>query len=229
VVDGGRLWRRWVVASFLGETLGFLAPVLAFVIGVHGWHAGPRFLALVSAGAVEGAVLGAAQGLALRRALPGFRLIAWTSRTALAAALAWALGLLPSELAETWEGWPAAAVLALAVPAGLVLLTSIGIAQWTVLRRSVPGAARWIGWTALAWLAGLTVFMVVATPLWQPGQPVWLAAAIGALAGSLMALTMAAVTGWGLTRLLPIDSSTFDDRPAQPGATVHRSSERSVR
>jgi Ca2+-transporting ATPase len=215
------------VASFLGETLGFLAPVLAFVIGVDDGDGTTRFLALVTAGAVEGAVLGAAQGVVLRRVLPGFQQVAWTVRTALAAALAWAVGLLPSALAGSRQAWPTIAVLALAVPAGLVLLTSIGIAQWTVLRRSVPAAARWIGWTALAWLAGLTVFMVVATPLWQPDQPTWLTAAIGALAGALMALTMASVTGWGLTRLLPTYTSTSG--PAGPGATANRTSERSSR
>ena len=83
-----------------------------------------------------------------------------------------------------------------------MLLAGIGIAQWSVLRSVVPGAVRWIGWTALAWLAGLTVFLLVATPLWQPGQPRWLIAAIGVLAGALMALTMAAATGWGVVRLL---------------------------
>src|SRR4029453_8001298 len=54
-----RLWRRWVLAAFLGETLGFLVPVLAVVLGVDRWDAALRFVALVVAGAGEGAVLGA--------------------------------------------------------------------------------------------------------------------------------------------------------------------------
>jgi Ca2+-transporting ATPase len=194
-VDRRRLWRRWVVAVFLGETLGFLVPVLAVVLGLPAW-------ALLVAGAGEGAVLGIAQALVLRTVLVGFPTATWTVRTALAASCAWALGLAPSETAGTWQGWPPAAQVAVAVPAGLLLLASIGGAQWTVLRRRVPGAHRWIGWTALAWLAGLTVFLLVASPLWQPGQPPWLTAGIGVLAGSLMAVSMAAVTGWGLVRLL---------------------------
>ena len=89
-----------------------------------------------------------------------------------------------------------------AVPAALLVLLCIGAAQWTVLRRSLPGSARWIGWTAAGWLAGLAVFLGVAPPLWHAGQGVVQVAAIGALAGILMASTMAAVTGWGLIRLL---------------------------
>ncbi|MET0765994.1 MAG: cation-transporting P-type ATPase [Blastococcus sp.] len=215
-----RVWRRWVLAAFLGETLGFLVPMLAVVLGVDSWDAALRFVALVVAGAGEGAVLGAAQSLVLGRLLPGFSRGTWTSRTAVAAALAWAIGLAPSERAESWQGWPVALQIAVAVPGGLVLLLSIGTAQWTVLRRFVPGAVRWIGWTALAWLTGLIVFMVVATPLWQPGQPLWLIAAIGALAGSLMALAMAAVTGWGLVRLLATVRSAA--RPGPASAESHR-------
>ena len=198
-----RLWRRWLRAAFLGETLGFLVPVLAYVAGGDSLPDGPRLVAFAVAGAGEGAVLGAAQGRVLRTALPAFRVGAWTARTALAAALAWVLGMTPSALGESWQSWPVGVRLGLAVLGGAALLLSIGVAQWTVLRSLVPGAARWIGWTALAWLAGLAVFMAVAMPLWQPGQAVWLIASIGALAGAGMALTMAAVTGWGVVRLLP--------------------------
>jgi Ca2+-transporting ATPase len=93
-----------------------------------------------------------------------------------------------------------------------VLLLGIGVAQWTVLRPLLPKAAPWIGWTAMAWFAGLMVFMAVATPLWHPGQQLWLVTMIGALAGALMALTMAAVTGWGLVRLLPAPAAASAGR-----------------
>jgi len=195
------LWRRWLVAAFLGETLGFLVPVLAVVLGADGLPPGPRVIAFAVAGAGEGAELGLAQSRVLGAELPGFGARAWVGRTALAAAVAWVLGMAPSAV-DGWQDWPPVVQMSLAVPGGLVLLLSIGAAQWTVLRRLAPGAGRWIGWTALGWLAGLAVFMAVATPLWQPEQAGWLIAGIGALAGCLMALTMAAVTGWGLVRVL---------------------------
>ena len=85
----------------------------------------------------------------------------------------------------------------------MVLLVSIGLAQWFELRRHVPRAWRWIAGSAAAWAVGLGVFMAVATPLWQPGQDLWLTAAIGIGAAVLMAVAMAAVTGLVLVRLLP--------------------------
>ncbi|MGY1616211.1 hypothetical protein ACI797_05645 [Geodermatophilus sp. SYSU D00691] len=219
-LDRRRLWRRWLVAVFLGETLGFLVPVLAVVVGADGWPDGARLVALAVAGAGEGAVLGVAQARVLTRVVPGFRPGAWTARTAVAAALAWVLGMAPSTLGGIWADWPLALQVALAVPAAAVLLLCIGVAQWTVLRPLVPHAGRWIGWTALAWLAGLAVFMLVATPLWQPGQPVGLTAAVGALAGGLMALAMAAVTGWGLVRLLAAARPSADGSGRRSGTFV---------
>jgi D-arabinose 1-dehydrogenase-like Zn-dependent alcohol dehydrogenase len=85
-----------------------------------------------------------------------------------------------------------------------VLLCSIGTAQWLELRRHVPRAGRWVTATAAAWCAGLVAFSAVTSPLWQPGQRPALVAAIGALGGLVMALTVAVGTGWALVRLLRI-------------------------
>ena len=109
----------------------------------------------------------------------------------------------PSSSGDLVAGLPAAAQIAVIAPAGVVLLLTIGTAQWTVLRRHVPRAGAWIGWTALGWVAGLGVFLAVATPLWHPDQSPLTVACIGALAGLAMAVAMATVTGWGLVRLLP--------------------------
>jgi hypothetical protein len=197
-----RLWRRWVLATTAGEAVGFLLPALA--AGLIPSSAGDlvRLVVLVVAGAGEGAVLGWAQSRVLRRPLPDLRVSAWTVRTALAAAVAWLIGMLPSVLSDRWTRLPAVVVAALGVVAGGVLLASIGVAQWTVLRRHLRGSGWWIGWTALGWAAALVVFTLVATPLWRPGQSDVLVAAIGAVAGVLMAVTVAVVTGWGLIHLL---------------------------
>jgi hypothetical protein len=199
---GQSTWRRWVRATTLGELVGFLIPVAAVSAGADGAPGPLRLLLVVLAGAGEGAVLGWAQSRVLRPLLPGLSTTAWTARTAAAAALAWAIGMGPSSLGAGIDGWRPAVRVAVAVPAALVLLLSIGVAQWTVLRRVLPGSVRWIGWTSAGWLAGLTVFLCVAPPLWHAGQDVVAVAAIGALAGVAMASTMAAVTGWGLVRLL---------------------------
>jgi hypothetical protein len=205
-------WRRWFTATTLGELVGFLIPVAVVSAGADELAGALRFLLVVLAGAGEGAVLGWAQSRVLRPLLPGLSTRAWTARTAAAAALAWTIGIGPSSLGAVFDGWAPAVRTAVAVPAALLLLVSIGAAQWTVLRRVLPGSGRWIGWTSAGWLAGLAVLLAVATPLWHPGQDVVLVAAIGALGGVAMAATMAAVTGWGLVRLL----RSARLRPARP-------------
>lgn len=196
------VWRRWVVATTLGELLGFLIPV-AVVAARADQTPGPLpLLLMVLAGAGEGAVPGWAQSRVLRPLLPGLSTTAWTARTAAAAALAWLVGMGPSTLGAVLDNWSAGVRVAVGIPAAALVLLSIGVAQWTVLRRLLPGSARWIGWTAAGWLAGLAVFLGVASPLWHAGQGVLQVALVGVLAGVGMAFTMAAVTGWGLVRLL---------------------------
>ena len=192
---------RWVAWVSAGESLGFLAPAAAQSVSVAFWPAAGVPL-LVLAGLVEGAVLGWFQGRVLESRLPAVSVRHWVLLTAAAAAVAWTVGLL-SFSSESWQGWPAAAQIVTGTGAAMVLLVSIGLAQWFELRRHVPGAWRWIAGSAAAWAVGLGVFMAVATPLWQPGQDLWLTAAIGIGAAVLMAVAMAAVTGLVLVRLLP--------------------------
>ncbi|MFF4661210.1 nitroreductase/quinone reductase family protein [Streptomyces sp. NPDC001381] len=205
---GRRLWARWWRWTTLGEAAGFCVPAAAAAV-IGDASAAIGWPVLLAAGAAEGAVLGAAQAHVLHGVLPGLRRGRWVSATAGAAACAWLLGLLPSAVLPRVGFWPVAA--GLAVADGLLLLLSLGTAQWWVLRRHVTGGGMWIWATAAAWLAGLAVFCAVSMPLWHPGQSPLLIAAIGVLAGMLMAATVAAVTGVALVRLTR--------RSAEPGAT----------
>jgi hypothetical protein len=98
-------------------------------------------------------------------------------------------------------GVPVAAAVT-AVPAGLVVLLSMGLLQRGVLRRDLPTAGPWVAATAVAWRVGLSVFMAVATPLWHEGQATALTLAIGLGAGVLMAFSVALVLGAILVRLV---------------------------
>lgn len=190
-------WMRWVTA---GEALGFVTPA---VVGVLFFDA-PAVVALpvfVLAGLVEGTVLGLFQARVLRDVLD-VDARRWVVATALGAGAAWLIGMLPSTTWPLWEDWSGAVVLPLVAVLGSVLLVSIGVAQWTVLRRHLRRAGWWVAATALAWALGLGAFSAVSAPLWQPGQPTLLVAAIGVLAGVVMAATMALVTGLALRRLL---------------------------
>lgn len=190
--DVWQTWFRWTTA---GEFAGFLTPVLAGALG-----SSPTLLVL--AGVVEGAVLGAAQAVVLRRVDRTIPARGWIGVTALAAGFAWAIAMLVVHNGDRLNRLPLAAVLPIAAVAGIGVLLSLGTAQWFVLRNHFPGAHQWVWANAVAWGAGLLVFTAVTTPLWQPGQPPELIALIGALGGLLMAATMAAVTGAALTLLM---------------------------
>jgi uncharacterized integral membrane protein len=194
-----RFLRYWVFWVSLGEAVGFLAPALA-QMAFGGSPVGRP--ALILAGAVEGTVLGWTQATVLKVALRGLSRSRWVGATALGAAAAWFVGLLPAEWADVWQRWPVSWQFVGGVVIVTLILFSVGFAQWFELRRQVRRASWWIGGSALAWAAGLAVFFAVATPLWQPGQPAALTLAIGLLAGVLMAITMALVSALVLARLV---------------------------
>lgn len=201
-LHGGVLFRTWFVRVTAAEFAGFAVPACVGAL-TAGASAAVAVPAVLAAGAVEGAVLGWGQAGVLRRALPGLPYRRWIAVTSAAAVVAYLIGVAPSATAAIWTGWPAAAVVVLAAVLGAALLATIGVAQWTVLRRLVAHAGRWIGATAAAWTAGLIVFGVFTMPLWRPGQSLALVVAIGVAGGLLMAAVTSAVTGAALRRMLP--------------------------
>jgi hypothetical protein len=205
---GHRLMRSWVVWTTGAEFIGFFVPATVAAVSVHArpYVAWPLMLL---AGATEGFILGAAQARVLASVLPRLRWLRWAAATSGAATFAWSIGLLPASTEHLWRGWPLPVQLFLGGVGAVALLASIGVAQWWILRDHVHRAGRWIAITAAAWLAGLAAFMVVAPPLWHEGQSAQLVAAIGALAGLVMAGLVAVVTGIGLRTLLSgVDGAT---------------------
>ena len=198
---GSHLTWAWFLTVTAAEALGFAVPAVAGALLADAPEA--VVLAVVPlAGAVEGALLGGGQALVLRRALPGLPVRRWIAMTSLAAVVAYLVGLLPSAAVEVWSGWPPMVAVVVAVVLSIVLLGSIGTAQWTILRCFVTRAQRWIVATAAAWLAGLAVFLIFTMPLWQPGRPISFTVGVGVIGGLLMAATTAALTGLALRRLV---------------------------
>jgi hypothetical protein len=195
---GGRLARAWFVTVTPAEFLGFTVPAVAGALTVDSAVALP---VLLTAGAVEGAVLGAGQALVLRRAVPSLNARRWAMATAAAASFAYLVGLAPSTWATQLGSWPPLVLWPAAGLLGLALLCSIGFGQWLILRHHIRRSARWIATTAGAWLLGLGVFLGVTMPLWQPGQSLLVTIAIGVLGGFLMAATTSAVTALAVRRL----------------------------
>ena len=201
LLRGRELARAWFRTVAAAEFAGFAVPATVAVLTAH-TPVPVAVAAVLGAGAVEGAMLGWGQAMVLRRAVPAIATRRWIAATSIAAVIAYALGLAPSTFAATVRAWPPAPAAGAGLIIGSALPSTIGIAQWLVLRHHVGHARRWIPTTALAWLAGLGVFLVFAMPLWQPGQPTALIIGIGVAGGLLMAATTALITGAALRRLL---------------------------
>jgi hypothetical protein len=131
--------QAWMVSVTLGEFAGFCVPALVGAT-VAAAPASVMITSLTIAGAVEGAVLGFSQARVLRRVSPALSSPRWITGTALGAALAWLVGMIPSTLPDRWSRWPAPVLVVLAAALATVLLCSIGVAQWLELRRVVGGS-----------------------------------------------------------------------------------------
>ena len=211
---------RWVGFTVLGESLGFLLPVtgfaLAATLGLEGW-AGWALLVVFGAG--EGALLGLGQSIGLRGSSAEVPIARWVAVTALAASLAWAIGMLPTTLSDLGVAidWASPATWAIVVPAGLMLLATIPLLQWPVLARAgVPRAWRWVPLNMGAWLVGLG-FTFLPSPFIDESSPAALVFALFAVGGVLMASTVALLTGLGLRRMLRAHAD------ADPSAVSYRS------
>ena len=228
-VDARRsVWVRWTIAITLGELIGFGGiPVPGAAIALwltDNLEPSARSLVLygvaVAGGLGEGAVLGWFQMRVLSRLLPRLDSRQWILATAAAAGFAWALGMLAPTL-DDLIGLNTAAQIAIWIPAGILILLSIGSAQAWVLRRIVERSSRWIVANVLGWLAGLpwTFALPAALPESAPPQ-VWIAAFV--VAGVLMGVTAGAVTGVALLRLVPRHAGGPGESPGYPAPSHHQ-------
>jgi hypothetical protein len=184
-------FRRWVACTIAGEAAGF--TVAAALAATQDLSRMPEFAILLGAGALEGALLGRGQAMAMSRLqLPTAILRLWPVATSVAAVVAWSIGLIPGSMHRmgwsSWSSWLLAAVLV------LVLLASIPTAQFMLLRTALPTAGRWVRFNAVAWMLGLA-WTFAPPALVTPNTPVVSEIGVYAIAGVLMATTVAIVTG----------------------------------
>lgn len=192
-----RFWLAWCLAMLAGELVGFgVAGGLAWAATVALGEGALTFAVIVLAGALEGACVGVAQGLVLRRALPAVPLARWCALTMLGAAAAWALGMGVGGRAPAASAWfPVLAVVFL-----LAIGAVMGVAQWAELRRHVPRAWRWILVNAVVWPLGMLPTFAVSA-LFDASTPVALVVAGVTAAGAAMGLVVGGGTGWAMQRL----------------------------
>jgi hypothetical protein len=187
-------YRHWVGWTVAGEAAGFTVAAIAGALSTtQDLPTAPEFVLLVGAGSIEGALLGAGQAIAMTRLqLPPRMLRRWPVVTSVAAAIAWTIGLLPSSIPHIpWSSpvtWLVAAVL------GSALLLSIPTAQYLLLRSAIHTARRWIWVNVSAWSLGIC-WTFALSPLVNASTPLLSLIGIYAVAGLLMATTVAVITG----------------------------------
>jgi hypothetical protein len=199
---GDRRALRWILAVSIGEATGFtVAAGVAVLSLVSGIDDPLRLVLVIAAGAVEGTALAIGQYAGMRVDRPPIG--RWISATALAAALAWTLGMLPSMLGIDLGSPVSLVVVAIGA---VLLLVSIPFAQWLVLSR--PHAVRWVPVNAGAWLVSIC-WTFAPSPIIDEQSPAPLVVALYVAAGVLMAVTFACLTA-------PLALTLFC--PAAPGS-----------
>ena len=212
-----RAWLgRWVAANAVGEFVG-LGAVAALSFALFSNSAGSRswqqallvMLVFVALGALEGLVVGLAQGMVLRKLLPQAR--GWVGATMLGAMVAWAVGMLPSTIidllaitsSEPPPEPPLAVILALAAALGAVAGPILAAFQWRSLRRVLPRKSwMWLPANALAWALGMPLIFLGAQANEITSNPVLVVSIAGLsllLAGAMVGL----VHGMFLIRVVP--------------------------
>ena len=192
----GGFVRRWVAWTSAGETAGFaVAAVVGALTATSDLPGGAEFALLVGAGSIEGALLGTGQAIALSRLQLSRGIVRrWPVVTGVAAALAWIIGLLLFSGSIPGMDWESPLAWLLAAILGAVLLLSIPMAQYLLLRTAIPRASRWIWVNVLAWLLGLS-WTFAPSPVVDASTPTSALILIYIVAGLLMAITVAVITG----------------------------------
>lgn len=192
---------RWITVTVLGEAIGF-GGAMAVGRGVFSLVGEPGTGALAelfmlglsaTAGLVEGACLGLAQWLVLRRIFPRLPLRHWVLFTAVGAALAWVIGMGAGTHAPALAP-PAVVLVVIIMAAGLVLGALLGAAQALALRRHIGGVGPWIFASALGWMIGLLFAFIGVAMTPEPGASLYNVAVMVAC-GAAMAIAPAIATG----------------------------------
>jgi len=201
----GWLWVSWVAANALGELvgLGLTGAIGALILSRQSTLGDSRalfelLLAVVSGACVEGVAVGLAQWTVLRRVLTGIARRTWILATAVGAAVAWALGMLPSTMMDTGGEASApgpepsaATILVMTIGLGIVGGAILAGPQWLILRRHLAGAGWWVLFNAAAWAAGMPIAFAAVSAVID-GRGIAIAAglllATGAVVGAIHGL-----------------------------------------
>lgn len=213
-------WLRWTIACGIGEFLGI--GVAAGVAVLHFRFLGEpqtisqRILVIVVmilAGIIEGLITGSFQWVVLKRRFLNMKAKNWLAFTALGAATAWFLGMIPSVFfapdasasPSTNVDFSMLQIVLLAALIGIVLGALFGFFQWVELKKHASKASRWIPANSLGWAVGLAIIFLGAS---MPSVDTSLAIVIliGTVSGLLAGLAVGAITGLFLIKLKHVNT-----------------------
>ncbi|MBW2462849.1 MAG: hypothetical protein JRH11_14450 [Deltaproteobacteria bacterium] len=159
----GKTFIRWVGACAAGEALGLsLSGVIAALVGVLAspeiGSPDPLLLrgAMVAAGFVEGACIGAAQVSILRHLFGDVSVPKFILMSGAGMALGWALGSYLISGTESFNNPDLGTMLFAALVSGLGLGVVLGAMQTWALGR-VAGARRWVAGNAVGWSLAMMI------------------------------------------------------------------------
>jgi hypothetical protein len=217
------LYRQWVVANCWSEGIGLSATFVIAFFGLQGLEARPgaaaiilgAILAVLLGAALEGGLVGFAQGRVVHRYAPAISVRRWTVATTLGAGAAWLLGMVPStvialirdsaaantELPAAIEP-PALLQYAAAALMGVVLGVVLALPQMLVLRRVVDRPGRWLAANSAAWLLGMPLIFVGMDHLPWGGHDLAIGAGV-ILVAVVAGAVVGGIHGLWLRRMLP--------------------------
>ncbi len=157
---GWGFWIRWSLASLFGLIAGIVGFVALGIFAGDFIDQGPEFVFGVVIGVTFGSGFGIAQWWVLRRRIGP--VVAWIGATVVGFVLGGAVifGLMNGSEPDT--------TLPTKLGHGLVLGTSLGIAQWSILRAKLCDARPWVAISVISWvvaeLVGVALTALVGPP-----------------------------------------------------------------
>ncbi|MFH1031977.1 MAG: hypothetical protein V1767_05405 [Chloroflexota bacterium] len=207
-----RYWLNWMAACAAGEFFGIGVAAgigfLYFKVFGEPQNIGQKFLIIlvaILAGIIEGTVTGSFQWSVLKKRFPGMTVRNWVGLTALGAAIAWILGMIPSTFFMPQSASsaniepPLVLIILLAAILGLVLGALFGVFQWFELKKHTTNANRWIWANTFGWAVGM-VIIFLGTSIISVDSKLGLVILIGTVSGLLAGLSVGAITGLFLVR-----------------------------
>lgn len=215
------LWLRWVLANTGAELVGLggsgLVMLGFFTLSDRAETVGTILLqalaAILLGTLLEGVVVGVAQWLVLRRALPRMPWREWVIATSVGAGIAWLFGMIPSTIIGISQllapptvpepvAEPAQSTMLLGAAAlGFLLGPVLGFGQYLSLGRYVKKAGWWILANAVAWAVSMTIVFAGVGAVPDEGTT-WRTIAILAFSTASAGAAAGAIHGAVLLRLL---------------------------